>query len=293
MENKNFHWLILLVILFAVIAAWLSFPVFFEWLITKHFHIDPEKYGQKLGAVGDTYGSLNTLISSIALCAVAYSTYLQITSLNEARKDNKMQLELAEKSHAEQVKESRNAIFANKFYSLLNFKEDKLKGIVLRKKIYNLEGEEEFKEVSALFAIHDLAATFHNILKYNPSKILECERNQIQASFYDIAMKDLKYETISLLISYFYIYTDLFNLLKNSNLDSEEINFYKSVLSNTISSYEQIVIFWIAPIITGLDLDNSKLFSFYPDIDVFTPYAKKFHKFSHFKYESWEIIFED
>ncbi|SUU65828.1 Uncharacterised protein [Acinetobacter baumannii] len=29
MENKNYHWLILFVILIAVITAWLSFPIFF------------------------------------------------------------------------------------------------------------------------------------------------------------------------------------------------------------------------------------------------------------------------
>jgi hypothetical protein len=39
----------------------------------------------KLGPLGDIYGSLNTIVSSIALCAIAFTTYLQVISLKQEK----------------------------------------------------------------------------------------------------------------------------------------------------------------------------------------------------------------
>lgn len=290
MENKNYQWLISLVILFAVIAAWLNFPVFFEWLITKHFLIDPEKYGQKFGAVGDTYGSLNTLISSIALCAVAFSTYLQITSLNEARKDNKMQLELAEKSHDEQVKESRNAIFANKFYSLLNFKESKLNSVILTRKIGMDPDFQEFEEVSALKAMEDLALEFHRIMSNSKNAYVSYYPGELLDEF-EKSVDRLGYNSVNLLICYFHIYIDLLNLISTSNISENEIKFYKSVLSNSMNQYEQVLFFWISPMFGAFDLRDSEIFNMFGYLEEFEDFALQFHDISHFKYDEWKNVF--
>lgn len=87
----------------SIVCLWIAFPFIFKLLIEAYKF--PKDFTD-FGPFGDIYGSLNTLISSIALCAVAYSTYLQITSLNETRVTNKEQLKLAEKSHQEQLNES-------------------------------------------------------------------------------------------------------------------------------------------------------------------------------------------
>jgi hypothetical protein len=106
----------------SIICLWIAFPFLFKTLLS--FYSFPEKFNE-FGAFGDIYGSLNTLISSIALCAVAYSTWLQVTSLKESRRANEKQLSLARDSHIEQIKESKNAIFTSKFYGLLNLKNER------------------------------------------------------------------------------------------------------------------------------------------------------------------------
>ena len=90
------------------------FPLIFSKII-GHTLGDLSLYGENLGSIGDIYGSLNTLVSSIALLAVAFTTYLQVISLKETRKANSKQLNLAKDAHDEQIKESRNAIL------LINF----------------------------------------------------------------------------------------------------------------------------------------------------------------------------
>ncbi|MDC4685764.1 hypothetical protein NQ809_18700, partial [Acinetobacter baumannii] len=87
----------------------LTYPYFFNWWAINFWNVPEEQLSDltKLGPLGDIYGSLNTLISSIALYAVGVSAYWQVTSLKEARIDNKRQLKLAEKNHEEQVIESR------------------------------------------------------------------------------------------------------------------------------------------------------------------------------------------
>ncbi|MDC4909060.1 hypothetical protein NQ998_18725, partial [Acinetobacter baumannii] len=219
MENKNYHWLILLAILFTVVAAWLSFPIFFEWLITKHFHINPEDYGKKFGAVGDTYGSLNTLISSIALCAVAYSTWLQVTSLKETREVNKLQIDLAEKNHLEQLNESRNAIFANQFYSLLNYKREKFNSIVLECRYpINQIGE---KKANGLVVMQILTTDFVTRLDEDPNFYENLNQLEIRTQFFEIG-RQLFNDPISPVISYFFIYKNLISLIRDSEISDKD-----------------------------------------------------------------------
>ncbi|XZW44879.1 hypothetical protein ACT44U_06890 [Acinetobacter baumannii] len=286
MENKNYHWLILLVILFAVIAAWLSFPIFFEWLITKHFLIDPEKYGQKFGAVGDTYGSLNTLISSIALCAVAYSTWLQVTSLNETREINTKQLRLAKLAHDEQVKESRNAIFANKFYGLLNYKNEKLNQI----KILYRE-DNNFKEISGLAAFDKLSSSFCQTLGENPNFYENKPINEINEHFKSIVANDFN-NNVNALISYLFLYADLINLIKESDIDERDKTFYRNTIRNSMFQSEQIVYFWLSIFYANLysALDSSHIFNQFYD-EYFFKFALRFHNESHFFDSWWKKIF--
>ncbi|WP_457970270.1 hypothetical protein [Acinetobacter calcoaceticus] len=282
MNKKNFHWLILLVILFAVIAAWLSFPIFFEWLITKHFLIDPEKYGQKFGAVGDTYGSLNTLISSIALCAVAYSTWLQVTSLNETREANTNQLQLAKQAHDEQVKESKNAIFTTKFYGLLNLKNEKFHHLGI-----SINGEH--KTPYDIFA--ELGLSFIELLEGEWKDVEKLDKAIIKRGYLDTINKYEK--SFAQFFSYFLIYGDILTLIKSSELTEEDKKFFKTVLSNSMAGQEQIVILWLGAFYNEIIafLEDSDLISqFYGEL--YFPFVRKFHRASHFGPELWKKVFD-
>ena len=114
-KNLPWGWILL------GVTLWFLFP----WIYSVLFSLiikNPEYYGDRFGAVGDIYGSLNTLISSIALCAVAFSTWLQVTSLKETRDSNAKQLNLAKEMHDAQIKESKYSNFINIYNSLMNYK---------------------------------------------------------------------------------------------------------------------------------------------------------------------------
>ncbi|MCQ1094698.1 hypothetical protein NNO88_07210, partial [Acinetobacter baumannii] len=91
----------------------LTYPYFFNWWAINFWGVTEGELGD-LGPIGDIYGSLNSLISSIALCAVAYSTILQIKELR-----------LSRMTYKDQLSETKFATFSNLFYSLLNHKQTK------------------------------------------------------------------------------------------------------------------------------------------------------------------------
>ncbi|WP_151988946.1 hypothetical protein [Acinetobacter oleivorans] len=286
MENKNYHWLILLVILLAVVAAWLSFPIFFEWLITKHFLINPEEYGKKFGAVGDTYGSLNTLISSIALCAVAYSTWLQVTSLQESRKVNEQQLNLAINNHQEQVRESRNAVFANQFYSLLNYKNEKFKELAFCDKNGNkVKGYNFFKILT--IELHK------KIMVQNYSKIDEINENIIREYFEEVCKNLNNNELYYELFTYLEIYSALIKLINSSDLSQEDKNFYGDLLRTTVAGNEQLSIFLIAPMWERLysEIRLVAFFNSFNRTEAYEKFALKFYSKGNFAVETWQKVF--
>lgn len=60
-----------------IFFIWTYFPFIFRFLMNWMGWLGTDLKGfSEFGAIGDIYGSLNTLISSLALCAVAYSTTL-------------------------------------------------------------------------------------------------------------------------------------------------------------------------------------------------------------------------
>lgn len=275
------------VVILSIISLWIAFPFIFKLLIEAYKF--PKDF-TNFGAFGDIYGSLNTLISSIALCAVAFSTYLQVTSIRETRETNTKQLKLAKEAHDEQVKESRNAIFANKFYSLLNFKENKLSTVVLTKKKETDSDFQEFEEVSGLKGMEDLALEFHTIMSSNKNAYVSYYPGELLEEF-NQTVERLGYNSVSLLLSYFHIYIDLLNLIGTSNISENDKNFYKSVLSNSMYQYEQVLFFWISPMFGALDLRDSEIFTMFGYTEVFEDFALQFHDISHFKHDEWKNIF--
>jgi len=271
------------------ITLWFLFPWIFSFLFNLIIK-NPKEYGDSFGAVGDIYGSLNALISSIALCAVAYSTWLQVTSLKETRETNIKQLKLAEDSHNEQLNESRNAIFANQFYSLLNYKLEKYKSLEFEcnDSRYTHEGE----KVNGLGVLQALTSYFTIEIEKDPKKFLEKSEPDLRHHFMTITLIFFK-EPISPLLSYFYIYKNLLNLIKNSKLNDQDKAIYLDILCNSMFLEEQMVLFWISPFYTDLkiSIENSRLFNQIWYDDSLKEYALKFHKKHTFRIKDWLEIF--
>lgn len=276
-KNLPWRWILL------GITLWFLFPwiysVLFDFIIRN-----PESYGSRFGAVGDIYGSLNAFVSSAALCAVAYSTWLQVTSLKETREANERQLKLAKDAHIAQIKESQHAVFTTKFYGLLNFKNEKFHHLAIT--------ANDGKQYSAYAITEILAAHF--------TECLESKWNDVES----VSRADLKKEYLELiktynsivvqLFSYFLIYGDIIKLIIDSDISKKEKEFFKSVLSNSMVGQEQILILWLGAFYReiGEFLENSELITqFYADL--YVPFAKKFHKASHFKMKKWKVIFND
>ncbi|HFE9765971.1 TPA: hypothetical protein ACGA4J_002782 [Acinetobacter baumannii] len=219
-----------------ILIIWIAFPFIFKLLIEAYKF--PKDFTD-FGPFGDIYGSLNTLISSIALCAVAYSTYLQITSLNETRVTNKEQLRLAERSHQEQLNESKHAVFSNTFNTLLNLKQDRYNGLKIRNKENGMEyiSEEIFIKITLRFVW----------LLENSFYIKECSRREVGQKFDEFLVvlggNERGFEEIK---SYFTIYGDLLELIRRSELSDESKKFYRNIVSNSMSIHEQLALLWAA-----------------------------------------------
>jgi hypothetical protein len=282
MKSKmKFLWFILTGVL---ILVWLFFPSIFNWWAVHIWNVPVDQLDEvsKLGPLGDIYGSLNTLISSIALCAVAFSTWLQVTSLKETRIAYERQFKLAEDVHNEQIKESREAVFANKFYSLLNYKKDKLNNIEL-----TLKNNEKVK---AYIVIIKLSMMFGNEFRENNFK--ENSIKDLRVCFFEMSLRICS-DPISPIISYFYAYIDIINLIKNAKIPEDDKDFYRSVLSNSMFQEEQIVLFWIAPMFANLRhiLIDSEIFNMFSAQENYIEYALKYHDISSFRIEEWKKVF--
>ncbi|MDX7903896.1 hypothetical protein SJZ78_12470 [Acinetobacter baumannii] len=259
----------------SIISLWIVFPLIFKVLIDSYKLPDNFK---DLGPFGDIYGSLNTLISSIALCAVAYSTWLQVTSLKETRETNIKQLKLAEDSHKEQLNESKHAIFSNTFDTLLNHKQDRYNGLKIRNKDDNVDyhSEEIFVEIALRFMW--LLENEFIPKNYSPSEI---------GSKFDEYMRILggKSRGFAEIRNYFTIYGDLLELIKRSELDENSKIFYRNIVSNSMSIHEQFTLLWVSvnSKVCSDIVNNSGIFNHFYNDDLMPFLTKFFDKscFSH------------
>jgi len=290
------------------ITLWFLFP----WIFSVFFNLiikNPKEYGENFGAVGDIYGSLNALISSIALCAVAYSTWLQVRSLKETRETNLKQLKLVEDSHNEQLNESRNAIFVNQFYSLLNYKKDKLNSIelnfiteeLIEKEKDTSQNSDQFKsnknkkriKISGLSVIQKMVEEFNESLGYHPHTFTTFSIRELRDDFYRISKKKFD-DPISPIISYLYIYKDLTELISRANIANEDREHFKSILRNSMFQEEQILLFWVSPIFLNFSsfLKDSELFNQFGINPGPCNYALQHHEKSHFYLKEWKDFFD-
>lgn len=268
-------WLLLAGVL---VLIWLFFPTIFNWWALNIWNVPSTEIGKlgDLGSLGDIYGSLNTLISSIALCAVAFSTLLQVTSLKETREANDRQIKLAQQAHDAQIRESRYAVFVSMFNGLMSLKQTKLESL----KIKNRE-----REYIGFEIFNFLADSFSKSFDNTSNKVYLLSENEVKNYFFR-TLKELnggqKFYDLG---SFFLLYENLLNLIYESDLDEKEKEYFKAAVRNSMSGAEQLTLFWMGAYSPKykLFLKDSQLFSqFYSD--KMMPFAIRFHDKSSFSH---------
>lgn len=274
-----------------LIGIWLFFPIIFNWWALNIWNIPSIEIGKlgDLGSLGDIYGSLNTLISSIALCAVAFSTLLQVTSLKETREANDRQIQLAQEAHDAQIRESRYAVFASMFNGLMSLKQTKLESLKIKNREREYIGFEIFN-----FLADSFSKSFDS--KFNDVYLLS--ENEVKNHFFRILKElnsDQKFYDLG---SFFLSYENLLNLIYESDLDEKEKEYFKAAVRNSMSGAEQLTLFWMGAYSPKykLFLKDSQLFSqFYSD--KMMPFAIKFHDKSSFSHptilKNWDRFSEN
>lgn len=278
----NYFWLILITI---VAFIFLTYPYFFNLWAIYFWHVPETELSDytKLGPLGDLYGSLNTLISSIALCAVAYSTWLQVTSLKETRDATTRQLELAEKNHQEQLKESKDAIAVNNFFNLLNYKEQKYRSLFVKNADITKDADLIFSEIK-----NKIVFLFENEWK----DISNVNKNHVHEKMTEI-MKAVGRGCPDAIYVYFSVYIGLINTIKDSPWDKKTKSRYSQLLCDSMNINEQIVFFVISSYVSRLNLvlENSNIFGVFNE-EIYVSFGLKFHKKSHFWTKDWRVEFD-
>ncbi|TPU09452.1 hypothetical protein FJV00_10780 [Acinetobacter baumannii] len=305
-----------LVMVIVLLLVWSIFPVIFKWLMIG---IGTEKSKlEDFGALGDIYGSLNTLFTSATLLIVIYSAYLQRQAnkdtreamseqlkqareataeqvaqakestnlqLLQAKKSIEEQLSLAKKTHDAQINETKLAFFTSQFYALLNLRNEKLKLLCVKNNGKEFTGIDVFR----LFHVE-----FVKLLRneWKGDKLENLNPPMIRAKFHSISKELNSGDYFYPLLDYFQIYVSLFTLIKSSNLKKEDRKFFLKVISNSMNLSEQVVLFFIAPFRETLlsTLANTRVFNSFHHKN-FEKFGLKFHEISHFSLNKWRETF--
>lgn len=229
-----------------VIITFLYFPLLFKSIAIEFWGIPKTVYQDgsvevaelaDLGPIGDIFGSLNSFISSIALCAVALSTWLQIKALKETREANQRQSELAEKNHQEQMKASDDAIFSNMFYNLLIHNKNTVNSLT----ITNYKGCLSKQDILELTS-NELSRLLREDWKDNLDSITRVDAARALRKFIS-RISDGK--TSTGFYSAFYNYKTLITLVKNHK-NQELKESYFQIIANSMSYTEKKLLLWLS-----------------------------------------------
>lgn len=202
-----------------LIVLWLFFPIFFQWWAVDFWIVPDSQTDEfmKLGPIGDIYGSLNTFISSIALCAVAYTTKLQYDASKEVRKES----------------------FRNIFFDMLERNRRAIESIALN------------NECTPTKYFGEFSNSFTKYLKYNEAEIsqmdFEAAKEKLRAGLRDtVECKENKSLTDGFYTA-FKSYKLLLRLVKNEKqLSKDEKSFYFEVIQSSMYYGEKKALFWLA-----------------------------------------------
>lgn len=290
-KNKvkdNIWSFVLAIIILAGIMLFLFLPLAFKFWAINVWGIPTENIqGEKvlpleltdLGPLGDIYGSLNTLFTSITLGIVAYTAGLQRKANMHTFNSNQMQ-----------INETKYSNFSNLFYSLLNHKQSKYN---------NLKISNETTEFNAIRLFSGISSRLLRLLRteWSDSKILDSK--VVKAEHHKLLISlTKKSSTAHELNSYFLIYGDLFNLINRSELDNNDKEFFKEIVRNSMTVTEQVTLFWMGAYNNRYKvfLKDSGIFNQFYHVNMFT-FAKKFYDETYFSHpkilENWDNQLEN
>ncbi|MDC4354107.1 hypothetical protein ABB083_00170 [Acinetobacter baumannii] len=299
-----------IVLLILLIFIWGLFPLFFKWLMigigTKKTNIED------FGTLGDIYGSLNTLFTSATLLIVIYSASLQRQAnkdarkamanqlrqakeatesqlrqakeaseeqLKQARESTKQQIELARDTHSSQIKETQYSIFSNIFYSLLNQKHERSRVIFFEKDDQKIDLYQMFEFVNA---------KIFNLVDNQWKDVSNVTISDLKKEFDLLLVEKNKFSQSPNIYTYFLIYIDLFNLIRDSELEEKDKNFFKTVITNSMTIGEQLTFLWISaftPVLLN-ELKDTQVFDYFYHENL-RSFVFKFHKKSHFRQKNF------
>lgn len=217
---------------------------------------------------------------------IAQAKYALSEQLKQAEEATKQQLALAKVTHDAQIQESRSSIFISQFYALLNYKNEKLNGLILidaNGKI--LKGQDIFRWLDIDLSIN-LGEKFNNDLDNLDVKIIEQE-------FTSITKKYNNNQSYYELFSYFEIYSRLISLLKSAHVENEF--FYWELIRGSMTGYEQCCLFYLAPMWERvyLPLKKCRIFNAFVVDNTTSGFALKFYSKENFATKDWQIFFTE
>lgn len=248
-----------------IFLIWTYFPFIFRFLMNWMGWIGTDLKGfSEFGAIGDIYGSLNTLISSLALCAVAYSTILQVN-----------ELKLARQTYVDQLNEAKYSNFSALFYSLLQNKQQIFNNLKAESRSGGAYiGQNLFAVLSTDF-VKFLEETKHS----QKDELKSLSIKDVQRYFSSELMSEYKGSIYSEVLTYFASYTNILNLISKADIKESDKVFFIGILRDGISIYEQVVLIAISSFdeTLKLSLKNSKLIKAPFGGTIFL-FIKKFHQ---------------
>lgn len=296
---------LVLFLVFGILALWIFFPIIFKYwvlhvLVTPPF--TPEVFAS-LGPIGDIFGGLTALFTSATLIIVMYSAYLQRQAnedarkamaeqlqqardatalqlrearrssdlqIEQARESTKQQLLLAQASHDAQLKESKYAIFANGFNTLLNYKHERYMSIQTTKESRTYLAHEIFTHLN-------IATRRHVNIEWKDLSKIGVE--QVENDYYSTMNEISNIRNHTDIMGYFSTVNDLYNYINRSSINEDDKKFYKSIVLNSMSPGEQAALFWIGAFKEELNKltrnENCFAFNYHEDM---MPFAMKFYE---------------
>lgn len=279
--NINYLWLYGII---GGIFIFLTYPYFFNLWARYFWNVPADVIDDytKLGALGDIYGSLNTLFTSATLIIVIYSTLLQRQAnkdareamlyqlkqaeistseqLKQAKKSTEQQLKqaregldaqleqakqtsadqlaLARETHDAQMKESRYSVFSNMFYALVNQKQASFNNL----KIIKNKGE----VIPADKIFYYISKEFLRLIKFDWKNLSDLNEEILKKKF-DLFIRELNNnQAFTEIYSYFGYYISLLKLIDRSEISDEDKEFFRNLLTVSISASEQLTLLWIS-----------------------------------------------
>ncbi len=274
--KKILLWVLVLLI---VLIVWIKFPLIFkEWvfklLVKPPF--TPEAF-TSLGPIGDIFGALTALLTSLTLIIVIYTAYLQrqanihareamAEQLRQAGKAAKNQLEQAREATKEQLEQAREATKEQ----LEQARESTTQQLDLAQSTHNAQLKETIYSnfINTYNSLMNYKLAKYNSIQvymdgriwhaeeifkeialyfYGQTEILELRKTRDQiGNLYEKALDKIAGTDKGLqeVNSYFLLYESIYELINMAEISENEKIFFRKTTSNSMSLHEQLTLLW-------------------------------------------------